>query len=217
MAVQRREQDIITRKMILLQPSPLVKYLRFGSQHFYPPCAPRVCALLRTWVQISGCPAQARPSSHLCSLARGAGVLLTEPCACTASCGAQERGYPSFGVERPATPLRAAVSTAAPFSVRVQSLLQPSCLSDSYKKLEKPPPRTFPGGRPRGRVEEAFSEGRSVSGVLWHPKAGQGGQSRALLGLGGARRAAGGAGRFSSGSGGDTASGEVSPRVAASL
>lgn len=98
----------------------------------------------------------------------------TEPCACTASCGAEERGYPGFGVERPAIPLRAVVSAAAPFSVRVQSLLQPSCLSDSYKKLEKPPPCTFPGGRPRGRVEEAFSEGCSVSGVLRHPKAGGG-------------------------------------------
>lgn len=98
----------------------------------------------------------------------------TEPCACTASCGAEECGYPGFGVERPAIPLRAVVSAAAPFSVRVQSLLQPSCLSDSYKKLEKPPPCTFPGGRPRGRVEEAFSEGCSVSGVLRHPKAGRG-------------------------------------------
>lgn len=78
MAVEGREQDINTRKTILLQPPLLVKYLRFGSQHFYPPCAPRVCALLRTWAQISLCTAQARPSSHLCSLARGAGVLLAK-------------------------------------------------------------------------------------------------------------------------------------------
>lgn len=48
-------------------------------------------------------------------------------------CGAEERGYPGFEVERPATPLRAVVSAAAPFSVHVQSLLQPSCLLDSYK------------------------------------------------------------------------------------